>query len=1154
MPLFIDKTSVKMLAIRNFILYISKVQNYLLTSICKPKTCSMKRLCVFLACLVLVGVNLAQAQTVRITGTVTSSEDGMPIPGVSVIVKGTTNGAATNIDGKYELNAGADAQTLVFSSVGFKAQEVAIGGRAVIDVVLESESLQMEELVVTALGISRSKKSLVYSVQDVKGDALTSTKETNVVNSLSGKIAGIQVTSAGGSLGSSSRITIRGNNTFTGNTQPLFVVDGTPIVNYSSDVTGGAVTGGNAQDFGNSAMDIDPNSIESISVLKGGSAAAAYGMRAANGVIIITTKKGSQKKKGLGINFSHTTTLDRVTLLPKFQNEYGQGKYGDEYIYNHDKVLVDPDDRINQGDDIDWSTYQNYSTTGSFNYVDGNGNGIYDNEDVSWGPRLDIGLMIPQFNSPYNATTGYDATPWISQPNNVKDFFQTGVANEDAIDFNITTETSSTRLGLSNSTSKGVIPNTDLTRRNVSLASTLKLAKKFKVDVNGNYVNTKNDNIAGTSYNVNNVMQSLGNWFGRQVNMKALKDNWNSFDPFGQPYNWNASYHNNPYWTVNNNTTQRTRNRVFGNVAATYTITDWLNVMGRVGTDYQYEFRKHVEFDKSNGFKDGGYFSQRQYEISETNADLMLNFDKNITQDIRLDGTFGAAYMNYKNRFNFYDTRGLTVPNLFTITNAKANNIQTTFQEKESNSVYALANITYKWLTISGTFRNDWSSTLPKDAWSFKYYSIGANFIFTDAFKLGTDILSFGKIRASYAKTGTATDPYKLNATFGSQASAFSGVTLFGNSRTIPPKGLVNETTYASEIGTELRFVNNRFGVDATYFSKKSVDMIMDIEIPKSTGYNLQTINAGEIVNKGVELSLNAGIIKSANGFNWEVDINWSKIENKVNKLDSEGKLKTLQITSSWSALVNARPGSDYGVLTCTGFARDAEGRLIIDPSTGAPLADTKLRDFGSVVPKWMGGIRNTFSYKGLSLTTFIDARMGGKIFSLTKYFGIQAGVLEETTKNGIRENGAIVGENVFTEFGDAVLGQVDGSGTLVKDADGNYIGTGVKNDVTISAFDLYQGLFGIQEVALIDASYVKLREVSLSYNLPKSIVAKLGFIQSVNVGVFGKNLLLLYSDKSNTAGIDPETGTGANQNGLGIEINALPSVRSFGFKMNIGF
>ncbi len=1110
----------------------------------------MRKFTIFLAFMLLSSLQVVLAQT-KITGKVTSAEDGSPLIGLSVVVKGTTVGTTTDLNGNYELTVPEDAEVLVFSYVGMTTKEIDIGGRTVINVQLEPAAYAMDEVVVTALGISREKKALGYSVQDVSGEEINQARETNIVNSLSGRVAGVQVTSASGAVGASSRIIIRGNNSF-GNNQPLFVVDGIPILNTSQ-----AVSQWGGTDFGNAAMDIDPSNVESISVLKGANAAALYGERANNGVIVITTKKGEKPgvaKKGIGVDYSMSMTWDNVYVIPNYQNKYGQGFNGSEYVAKQNGVDV-----------TNLQDYNDYAVNNSFSYYNGNWGGTLDGIDESWGPRLDIGLQIPQFDSPWldasgNITTdpdqfaSYQPTPWVSRPDNVQNFFETGTTLTNFVGLKATGEKAAARLSYTNVDQKGAIPNTDLTKNTVNFSGTMNLSKRLSAEAVVMYTNNHSNNLPGAGYDPSNVMQSIGSWFGRQVNMESLEENWETWDPFGNPYNWNRSYHNNPYWTVHKNVTMRDRDRMFGTIKVNYDLTDWLSVMGRVGNDWYYEKRKFTMAAKGIEVGPGGQFWMQERTERELNADLIFNIDKQITEDLSLNAFIGANYRNHKYNFSEIEAFSLTVPNLFTIGNVKGNTAADMYKEEyETNSIFGSASLSFKdYLYLDVTGRNDWSSTLPKDNWSYFYPSVSLSWIFSEAFNINENVLSFGKIRGGYAQVGGATSPYQTVATYASSTSAFNGVAQYYFSRELPPLDLKPEQSKSIEFGTNLMFFKNRLSLDFTYYDTKTENQIMAVDISPASGFNSMRINAGEIENSGVEIVLGAGIVDSKEGFNWDITLNWAKNNNMVNEL--YGDLEAYTIASSWGGLtIEARPGEAFGVIKGGGYTLDDQGRVIVNPNTGMPMHTPVPVEIGNVMPDWNGGVRNTFSYKNLELSILFDGRMGGDIFSVTDWFGGYAGISEETAAGDIRENGMIVGKDVLDDKG-AVLAATDAGGNIIYDNDGFATGSGVENDIVVAPQSYFSDYWGLQEASIIDGSFIKLREVVLTYRIPQSALDKIGFIKQLSLSFVGRNLALLYIDESNDIGIDPETGFGTTLSGMGLEQYQLPPTRSLGFKFNVSF
>jgi len=1104
----------------------------------------MRKFTLMLTFLLFVGMNWANAQTRTIHGTVVSSEDGQGIPGVTVAVKGTTVGTITDLDGKYSLEVKPEYKTLQFSYVGMKTVDIALSSQNEINVTMEPDVMQMDEVVVTALGVSRQKKTLGYAVQDVSGDQLTQAKTDNVLNALSGRVAGVQITSGSGAIGASTRINIRGNSSLRSDNQPLFVVDGVPISNFDSG-NGGMQWGG--ADFGNAISDINPENIESMTVLKGASAAALYGSRALNGVILITTKKGKANNKGIGVTYSYNVGWDKVYILPDYQNKYGQAGYGSEYAYRN--YLAD------NGLTEEQYSYQQYTQEHVYSYYDGNWGGVNDGWDESWGSRLDIGLKLPQFDSPYTlddqGNPVYEATPWVSHPDNVKNFFTTGVNQTHNIAVSGGNDKATGRISYIYNDQQGVIPNTDLYKNSVNFTGTYKMTDRFKASANVTYINNYSSNLPGNGYDPNNVMQSIGSWFGRQVNMQSLKDHWMELDAFGKPYTWSYYYHNNPYWTVYKNTSNRNRNRLMGNVNFEYDINDWLNVVLRAGTDFWTEDRKHVIWNMSNESKhQGGNFYEEKRDFQETNVDLYLNIDKSFGKEgiHRITGLVGTNYRNNSYSYNHLGANELTVPNFFDIGNAKGTPVTDMYKSlRTTNSIYAQADYSYKdFLFVGATIRGDWSSTLPKDDWNYWYPSINAGFILTNLLDLNPNGLTFAKLRASWAKVGGDADPYSLYNYYQS-ATPFSGVSLYHYLRQNNNPFLKPEEKNAWELGLDLKFWNGRVGVDFTYYDEKTRNQIMAIDVATSTGFDSRWINAGELENSGVELSAYVDIFKSKN-FSWSVTINWAKNTNMVNEL--YGELEAYQIGNSWGGLsVEARPGEEYGIIKGYAFKRDDNGNIIVN-SHGLPERTSTLQEIGSVIPDWTGGINNRFSWGNtsgwgkLNLSFLVDGRHGGDIFSVTKMFGLYAGVLEQTAANNVRETGAIAGVNAMTNE------------TFVHE-DGSPLNTDLNdpnNTDIVAPSSFYYNAYKLHEWSVIDGSFIKLREVSLGYTLPKRFFENNKVIKGFDVSLYAHNVALLWVDSSNDIKIDPETGFGTANSGVGIEQYQLPASRTIGFKFSVRF
>lgn len=1086
----------------------------------------MKKPIVFLTMFLFLLTSL-WAQQKTITGTVTDKLNGQPLPGVNVIVPGTTVGTITDADGVYRITVPPDAQFLEFKFVGMKTHQMEIGDQTQIDLAMEEDVLGINEVIVTGLGTSRTKKALGYAVQDVKGDELANAIEPNVTNSLQGRLSGVQITNSSGSVTSGARVVIRGMSTLTGNNQPLWVVDGVPILNsYSSSGAYGTV------DYGNAAMDINPSDIESVSVLKGANAAALYGSRAVNGVILVTTKKGKLQagsRKGLGISFESNIMASKPLLLPEYQNLYGQG------------------------------------SGGQFSYVDGNYGGVNDGVDESWGPPLDQGLMIPQFDSPYDPVTGVrEATPWVSHPDNVKDVFVTGLNATNTLVLRGSDEKADFRLSLSNQKVTGIVPNTDLTKNTVNLNAGLNVTTKIRVSGNITYINNRSDNIMRNGYSGGNILQSLSQWFGRQVDTKVLKDRWEETDPVtGLPFNWNHSYHNNPYFVLNKATNSRDRNRVLGNINLNWDFTPWLSFEGMIGNDYYSEAHENRTPMGWVGDPLGG-FSTDLTSRNQLDARGQFNFNKTFG-DFDVVATIGGEYNRYNYLYHSTSVPDLIVPDLYSVSNAAATATTGYSQSHtELQSVFGQVNIGYKnFLFLDLTGRNDWSSTLPLDNNSYFYPSASLGFVVTEALGMQSNVLSYLKLRASYAEVGGTAGPYALQGVF-SAGEPFNGNPSLTYTNTMPPVGLLPQDKKSIELGFESKFLQNRVGVDFTFYKENTINQIMSIDVSRMTGFSTQTINAGNLQNMGEEITLWATPVKTKS-FTWDISVNWAQNENKVVELYGDMHDMTL-FYMSWGTYAKARIGEPYGQIMAYDIVRenaiphyqDAD-QTVIDyiEYTGRPVVTTSGNYIktpyrtlmGNVMPDWFGGVNNAFNFKGINFSFLVDFRKGGQQFSVTDWFGHYAGVLAGTA--GINPNGKNVREDVANGGGvlveGAVYGRLDTDGNVVyTDATGADVSAPVENTSYVNAEDFYHNYWGKPGLSIFDASFVKLREVVLGYTF-RNVTS---WISSINASVVGRNLWLIHS---NIPDVDPENAFSAG-NTQGVNSNPLPSTRTLGFNLKVNF
>ncbi|GAB6395096.1 MAG: SusC/RagA family TonB-linked outer membrane protein [Bacteroidales bacterium] len=1082
-----------------------------------------RRLCYLLLCFI-ASIGWVSAQTTRVTGTVVSADDGEPIIGASVMVVGTTTGTITDINGAFSLNVPSGAKALSISYVGMETQEVAV--RPNLTVRLNPDTHAIDEVIVTALGISREKKSLGYAIQEVKSEELTKAGQLSLTGSLSGKIAGVQVNQFGGTVGASSRIVIRGNSSFATDQQPLIVVDGVPISNDTQRTGDNYYVG---VDYGSGLNDINPEDIESTTVLKGGSA-ALYGMRAGRGVILITTKSG-KNAKGVSISYDGNMTFSQVANMPKMQNLYGQGHNGDELYWqtNHPEM-----------------SYQEYAEKYGFNF-----NGVNTGYDESWGPRLDIGLKIPQFDSPQSADGTYQATDWISRPNNIRDFFQTGYAMNHTVSVLSQSDRATTRASLSFRDEEGTIPNSDQKRYSAQLNTNMKLNDKVNFDMIANYTRTQSDNLIGQGYGDNNPINSLTVWSGRQINMQALKDNWDQKDAAGNYtyYNWIDAYHMNPYFTVYKNTNSMKRNRLFGKASLFYQPFEFLKVEARSGLDYyNIETFERYLYHWNNP---EGSFEQHITDNTELNLDLLATFNRNFG-DFSVSATLGANYRDLVWEYNALGANQLTVPGVYTLSNKIGDAIASMDHSHiRSNSVYGTASVGWKnQLYLDASARNDWSSTIRDD---FFYPSASLSWIPTESFSgLKNDVLSFLKLRAGISQVGSATSAYRNRAYYYAESTSFNGVAQMYRSMTFPNPGLRPENIASWEGGIEVGLFDDRLHADVAYYQKVTTDQIMSVPTSYTIGFSSMLINAGKIENKGIEIQLRGDILKDKQGLNWTGTLNFSRDKSKIVELAPDyPQITATQLGWTWGIPNQALKGEEWGVLVTNGYDRvseeDVQAGLV---GQGVPVGAIKVTESGlvrskagvriaHVTPKFLTGWRNDFTYKDVSFGVFLDMRVGGEIWSQSMSHSYTTGVAAITAEDGIRERMILPGRDMMKD-----------ETFVMQDADGKW----VPNTIEVTAQDWYEN-GGVNEMYVFDGSFLKLREAYLSYTFPQSLLKQTKYISKATVSLIGSNLALLWVHKSNTLRLDPETGgVSSDTRGVGYEQASVPNSRNFGIKIGLTF
>ena len=1077
-----------------------------------------KRIHLFLLALA-IGVIQGAAQVTTVRGIVTTEEDGEPVIGASVIVKGTSLGTVTDVNGRFELSGLPPSATrLLISYISLMAKEVAIAPQ--VSVTLKSDTHLLDEVVVTALGISREKKALGYTAQEVKQNALVQGKDNNLLNSLSGKIAGVRITNTQGDVGSS-RIVIRGETSIAGENQPLFIVDGIPVDNSQLNARS------SGRDFKNAIADLNPEDIKTLTVLKGPNAAALYGARAAHGAIVITTKGGDKRQKGIGITLHSSTQVSFVATLPEFQNLFGQG------------------------------------AGGRFSYVDGKGAGVNDGVDESWGPRLDIGLLIPQFDSPLDADGNRVATSWVSHPNNVRDYFRMGISTNNGISVARGDDKYQFRVGYNYEKQVSIVPDAGTNKTNISLNTDYHLAKWIVVGATANYIVYTAPSLPGSATpsgsNVRSnspMLQFL--WFGRQVDTNSLKADYTR--------NWNSSYYDNPFWSASYNTQSQERHRLIGDLHAEFRLTDGLNVSFRTSTDWYNDRRKSkVKWGSAGAGSPYGSYAEDAYTVKENNTEVLATYIKQLNKNWGIDALLGFNVRNKQYENNYQAAPRLAVADLYTLTNSRDPLTSSNdFYRLRQYGLYGSIQLDYRrWAFLNITGRNDWSSTLPVDNNSYFYPSVTASVLLSEAFGWRSKAVNYLKIRGGWSQVGADANPYQLATVFTSE-TAFNGNPLQSSSTIGMNPNLKPEKTSSIEAGFEAAFWDNRLYLDFTYYKTDSRNQILKLATTAASGYTSQVRNAGHIRNRGYEIQLGAVPIQTSKGFRWNLDLNYGANSSKVVKLDDEGLITSYQLYSSGIQIL-ASVGEAYGTLFGTSYVRDANGNVVVD-ANGLPKISTTNKTLGKFTPDWTGGISNTFSYRSLSLSFLIDASVGGSIFSNTNKTGKYTGVLANTLSGRDAEHGGLwyytdaMGNNVrlpespsYSVSSDGLYyAQVNGQSTRVYQ-DGIMVEgvteSGSKNEEVVSAEKYYHRIYSIAEANVYDASYVKLREVALSYRLPRLWTQKL-HLQEASVTLTGRNLWTIYKSVPN---IDPESAL-TTGNAQGVEAYSLPTTRSFGVNLSVKF
>lgn len=1068
----------------------------------------MKKTLLFFTMLMVI-VTLAFAQQQRqVTGKVTGS-DGAPIPFATVQIKGTNTGTTTDQNGVFKLNATGDNVVVTVRSVGYNSKDVTVGAAGTADIVLETSNESLQEVVVTALGVQRKKNELPYSAQRVTADELNRTRDANITNSLSGKVAGLEIR-RNNSLGGSTNIVLRGTKSLTGNNQALFVVDGVPIDNSNTNTTDQR-TGRGGYDYGNAAADINPDDIESVNVLKGAAATALYGSRAANGVVMITTKKGT---KGLGVTVNSGLTYGAVdkSTFAKYQKEYGGG-YGAYYE----------------------------SPDGYFNYRDVNGDGVEDlvvptSEDASYGAKFDPSKMVYSWDAFDPTSPNYKKSrPWVAAANDPSKFFQNPLSTVNSVMLDGGNDKGYFKLGYTKNVELGILPNSRINKDLLNFSATYNITDRLSATAAANFSGITGKGRYGSGYDSKNLMTTFRQWWQVNTDIKEQEAayfrtrknmTWNWTDPDDlTPIYWD-----NPYWVRYENYQNDNRNRYFGYVTLNYKLTNWLDVMGRVSQD-KYEEQQEERIAMTS--VDVSNYTRYNRRYSEMNYDLMLNYHTALNKDLNLSGVVGGNLR----RTNISDIRattngGLGVPRIYALSNTK-NPIEAPAEratQEEVGGVFASATFGYKemlFLDLAG--RRDQSSTLPKGNNAYYYPSASLGFVFS---KLANKPwLSHGKVRVNYAEVGNTAAPLITNYYYEFE-TAFDGTPMSYVEQTRGNANLKPERTKSFEAGLEMAFFDNRLGFDFTYYKQNSVDQIVPLPVSRATGYNAKYINAGDIQNKGVEVSAFVSPVKTPS-FSWTVNLNWSRNRNLVKELYPG--VDNLQLASMQGGVsINATLGQPYGTIRGSDYVY-LDGQKVVDETGHYKISNTSNVVIGNVNPDWIGGINNTVKYKNLAFSFLIDIRKGGQLFSLDQWYGMGTGLYPETA--GLNELGNPKRDPV-----------ADGGGVILPGVTEDGKQNTIRGDA--SEYGFFGDSYNPNKAFVFDAGYVKLREVALTYSLPHSLIARIHPIKAVDFSLTGRNLWIIHK---NLKYADPEDGMSSG-NVQGYQSGAYPSTRVFGFNVRLRF
>ncbi|GGG31366.1 SusC/RagA family TonB-linked outer membrane protein [Pontibacter amylolyticus] len=1067
---------------------------------------------ILMLCLLLVSafIHEAMAQVRAITGTVTDATTNQPLPGVTVLVKGTSVGTASGADGTFTVNVPEGSNTLVFRFIGYQTVERPIGNQSTINVSMGTDTRQLGEVVVTALGIERNRNELAYSAQEVSGDQITRARNENVVNSLSGKVAGLDIRT-NNTMGGSTNVIIRGYSSLTGENQALFVIDGVPVSNANNNGSNQA-TGRGGADFGNAAADLNPDNIESVNVLKGAAATALYGSRAANGVIMITTKKGAKNSLNIAVNSGVTwSNIDKSTYV-KYQKEYGGGYF--------------------QG----------------FRAPKDLGSGVAPvvryQDDASYGPRFDPNLQVYQWDAIDPLHPNYGKTrPWVAAENDPTSFYETGLNSNQSVVVSGGGDKTTFNLGYTRNDIKGNLPNSTIDKDMFNFNASYEASERLTVSASGNYTRTVGMGRYGTGYSGTNPNQQFRQWWQTNVDLKEQKDAYFR-NRQNITWNWNSSntgpiYSDNPYWTQYENYANDSRDNIYGYATVNYKITDWMSAMGRASFNTTSDMQEERVAVGSAGLS--GY-SRYNRDFNETNFDFMLNFNKDISEELSFTGLLGTNLRRDRAESIFTATNGgLVVPKLYSISNSASpvNPPTETFWRRGVDGIFANVNLGFRdtyYMELSA--RQDKSTTLPKGDNAYFYPAAGVNVLFSNLIE--TSWLSHGKARINYAEVGNDAPPLSIYDVY-FKPTGFGSTPIFSLPSTKNNPNLKPERKKSMEAGIEAEFFNNLFGFDFTVYKENQIDQIMPVSQTAASGYTNRYVNAGEVENKGFEIAAFVTPVQTGD-LTWTMNFNFARNRNKVISLYEDVENLTLASFQGGVSL-NAAIGQPYGVIRGNDFVY-TNGQKTVGANGYYLLSDRSDLIIGDPNPDWTGGFNNTLTYKGVSLGFLIDVRHGGDVFSLDQWYGEATGLYAHTA--GLNDKGNPT-RDPAAEGGGVKLPGVKEDGTPNDIYAENQDGDGMTPYGY--AADNYVG--APRAMYVFDGSFVKLREVALSYALPESVIGNLGFVKGVDLQLIGRNLWIIHKNMEYS---DPEEGLSSGNFGRGYQSGAYPAVRTYGFNVKLNF